>query len=221
MGIWVEEMIFNSDNIEIISVNYNTPDYINKQYESIRKNLSDNIKINIIDGSDKNILKRGEWIISEKNKMYNTTESDKNFNVAKVGFNIHHGPGMDLGIRNNNKKYSLILDSDVYIKNDNIFYLFDEYFTENMFCMGHVIYVNNLGYDVTELSGIKYVHPSFMVIDNEKYKKLNSKFIKHGAPCIDVMKEVEDNQKISIKEIRDFLHFNARGTLKIYGLNIR
>lgn len=214
-------MILNNDNIEIITVNYNTPDFIVRQYNSVRKFIGDNILYTVIDGSDKRILDRGKDTQKHKDILNNIIENDKNSRIYKLGYNIHHGPGMDYGVRKSNKKFSLILDSDVCIKKYGILNAFEGYFNENMFCMGHVVYVDNLGYNVDTLKGIKYVHPSVMLLDNEKYKNINNNFIKHGAPCIHVMEEVTDDKKIFVKEIRDLLHFKVRGTLDIYGLNIK
>ena len=46
---------------------------------------------------------------------------EKNFNVKRFGYNIHHGPGMDYAIKNSNYEYQLILDSDVSLKSNVIF----------------------------------------------------------------------------------------------------
>ena len=77
-------------NIELLSVNYNTPELIYRQYVSIRHYLSETIPIRIIDGSDQK---------QYKNQFLDLERSDENFKVNRIGFNIHHGKGMDFGIK--------------------------------------------------------------------------------------------------------------------------
>jgi hypothetical protein len=49
-------MEFNSDNTEILIVNYNTPDFIINLHSQIRDMVDTKMVINIVDGSDKKDL---------------------------------------------------------------------------------------------------------------------------------------------------------------------
>jgi DNA-directed RNA polymerase subunit L len=86
-------------NVEIISVHYKTPDLIYNQYTSVRKFYPE-LPYKIIDGSDNNV-----------NYFEDLEIKDINFSVKRFGYNIHHGPGMDSGIKNSEYEYQLILES--------------------------------------------------------------------------------------------------------------
>ena len=62
---------FNYKNTEILIVNYNTPDYILELYNQIREFISKKIVINIVDGSDELIKKRGVDYVILNGKMKN------------------------------------------------------------------------------------------------------------------------------------------------------
>lgn len=119
------------EDIEIATVHYKTPDFIYEQYESIRK-FYPKIKYNIIDGSD-----NGE-------KYFLDLESkDSNITIKRFGFNIHHGPGMDFSIKNSNKKFTLLIDSDVTLKKPVIKEMFSKF---TGYSVGKKIIVNSSGY---------------------------------------------------------------------------
>jgi len=196
-------------DVEIISVNYNTPELIYRQYYSIRKYISSDIKIRIIDGSDKNIHKFKDLI-----------EQDKNFSVDFFGMNIHHGKGMDYGIKSSKYKYLLILDSDVYIiKNDLLTTMLNEY-SDGVYGVGNVSQINLDGINVD--SGIDYLHPRCMLIKKQTYLKYKP-FKNHGAPCIDTMFQL-NQKRIPLKHIstlNEYIFTEGRGTVtKNHGYNI-
>jgi hypothetical protein len=195
-------------DLEITSVHYKTPNYIYKQYETIRKFYPD-IKYRIIDGSD-------------DGKIYfeDLEKKDKNFKVERFGYNIHHGPGMNHAILSSEKKFLLILDSDVSIKKpliDEMFKLFKGY------SIGKKIFVNVNG--IRPSSGetkYEYVHPYCMLISKEEYIN-NKPFIKHGAPCIESMIDIKNKNlthMLSHFNIEEYVNLEIRGTRKIWGINL-
>lgn len=70
------------DKVKIISVHYKTPDFIYKQYESVRK-FYPGIRYEIIDGSD-----------NGRKYFVDLQKKDPNFHVQRFRYNIHHGPGI-------------------------------------------------------------------------------------------------------------------------------
>jgi GT2 family glycosyltransferase len=212
-------MEFNEKNTEILTVNYNTPDYIIDQYKSIRKFLGNEFIINVVDNSDGKIKKRGKKIIDLNKDLYDISIEDNNFKIFKIGKNLHHGPGMDYGINNIKSDYILILDSDISLKK-NIIDVFNIYNEKEFSCMGLSIRVNKEGINIKNKNGIKYIHPSIILLNRLEYKNNSEKFIKHGAPCIKFMKNSDEEKLIDISNIRDNVFYSGQGTIKFYGLNM-
>ena len=199
-------------DIEIISVHYKTPEYIYEQYESVRK-FYPLVKYRIIDGSDDN-----------KKYFEDLEKKDNNFSVKRFGFNIHHGPGMDYGIKSSDKNFLLILDSDVYLKKPIIEDMNKKF---NGYSVGKKIIVNSEGYSSWQKTNNKdfiyeYVHPYCMLINKEEYIK-HKPFIKHGAPCIQSMVDLHSKKltnTLSSFEIEDYVNLRIRGTRSKWGINL-
>lgn len=202
------------EKVKILTVNYKTPDLIYKQYNSIRK-FYPNIFYHIIDGSD-------------DNKIYfsDLEQKDKNVFVERFGYNIHHGPGMDHGIRNSKHNYLLILDSDVSIKSDFLDLIFNNF---KGIASGWKIFVNNEGVSSNQPSRTEnkdfiypYVHPYCMLINKKKYLKYKP-FKKHGAPCLDFMidlYEKNNSDKLIDFDIQNHVDLVIRGTRSKWGINL-
>jgi hypothetical protein len=210
---------FNHNNTEVLIVNYNTPDFILDLYNQIREFISEDIVINVVDGSDDLIKKRGVDYVVLNEKMKNVLSKDKNTNHYLIGYNIHHGPGMDYGLNKIQKKYVLILDSDVKIPKKGLLELFSKNVTENFYCMGNIQIVDDRGMNIKK-NGIKYVHPSVMILDKEFYIKFNTPFIKHGAPCLNFMRKINPEFLIDVTDIYSYVDKGSRGTINIFGINL-
>jgi len=174
------------DNTGILTVNYNTPDLIMGLYASIRDRLGADYIFNVVDGSDKT----GE----EAAKLDDIINKDSNSKFHKLGYNIHHGPGLDYGIRLINKEYILVTDSDVILTSSKCLDAINRRLnTEDFYGIGNIEYVNYSGFNADENKpdAIKYLHPRFMLINKKQYLKFPP-FIKHGAPCIKAMVKIKD-----------------------------
>lgn len=202
------------EDLEIISVHYKTPDFIYTQYESIR-NLYPNVNYRIIDGSDDN-----------NNYFVDIEKKDSNFKVDRFGYNIHHGPGMDYGIKTSKQKFLLILDSDVSIKKDLINKMFNLF---SGYSVGKKIIVNSAGYESWQKTNdgdknfiYEYIHPYCMLIKKDEY--LNYKpFVKHGAPCIESMIDLYNKKltkMLSHFDIEEYVNLITKGTRSIWGINL-
>ncbi len=203
--------------LEIISVHYKTPEFIYEQYKSVREIYPD-IPYRIIDGSD-----------DGKNYFTDLEEEDKNFSVERLGYNIHHGPGMDYAIRNSGYEFLLIIDSDVTLKKDVIPAMFEKY---TGYSVGRKRMVNALGMQNWEIPFIgryfpkifkyTYIHPVSMLINRNAYLKFKP-FIKHGAPCIDAMIDIykkNQTQLLSEFPIENYFDVKYQGTCQRWGMNI-
>lgn len=213
---------FTDKNVTVLTVNYNTNDLVKRLVDSVWKVLGNDISIHIVDGSDQRTLATES--LEDITSQYNVTHHN-------LGFNIHHGPGMDYGINRINTPYTLILDSDNCLTS-NILSLFNNTLPEDFYAAGHVCYVDSTGHVNGDSNGrnngnadmfnIKYAHPACLFIDNNRYKNYRP-FRKHGAPCLDNMIDVnnknEENLLIHVENNELWKH-DGRGTIKRWKLNI-
>lgn len=179
------------NNVEIISVNYNTPDLIERLIKSVRE-VEGDYPIRIIDGSDK------PHFIDEIKRI---TSTYTNVTLNHFDYNIHHGRGMNHGLLTSNYEWVMIMDSDNYFKQPTIDKMVEACETQGKYMCGWSCNVNANGIDVPrENPQIKYYHPSMLLIQHDFYKELKEccgksvGFIHHGAPCIQIMKYLHDNK---------------------------
>jgi len=197
------------ENFELVTVNYNTPDLVKRLIHPI----IGKIDIRVIDGSD-----RPPFLVSQKDKEF------KSITVDKFNFNIHHGRGMDFALRTSNKKYVLILDSDVEIIDNEFFTYLKNNLEERYVFYGSEVRVNEKGTNVPDsVYGFRYIHPSVMLVKRKDYFNFPP-FKHHGAPCIDTMiylntKNLFDKFCKPLNEIDKFCNINGRGTVSRYGYN--
>jgi GT2 family glycosyltransferase len=202
------------NNIEIVSVHYKTPELIYNQYKTVRE-FYPLLPYRIIDGSD-------------DKKMYfeDLEKEDKNFKVERFGYNIHHGPGMDHAIKTSNYGFLLILDSDVTLKKpliEEMMAIFKGY------AVGKKIILNSKGYEKGQKRWqnpksfiYTYIHPYCMLINKVAYLQFKP-FRKHGAPCIDAMIDIYNQNKtdlLSEMKIEDYVDLKIRGTRSEWGINL-
>lgn len=204
-------------DLEIISVHYKTPEYIYEQYKSVRS-FYPQVPYRIIDGSD------------DGNQYFlDLEENDPNFIVERIGYNIHHGPGMDYAIKNSKYTFLLILDSDIVLKKapvESMYSVFSGY------AVGRKRMVNALGMQNWEIPWIGkffprsfkyiYIQPVCMLIKRDAYLQFKP-FFKHGSPCIDAMIDItkkHQTEKLREFPIEDYVDVKYQGTAQIWGMNI-
>ena len=204
-------------DVEIISVHYKTPEYIYEQYESVRKFYPD-ASYRIIDGSD------------DGNQYFlDLEEKDANLKVERMGYNIHHGPGMDYAIKKSSHPFLLVLDSDIVLKKEILAPMFAKF---TGYAVGRKRMVNALGMQNWEIPWIGkyfpksfkyiYIQPVCMLIKREAYLQFKP-FFKHGSPCIDAMIEINKKHRthlLSEFPIEDYADVKYQGTTQIWGMNI-
>ena len=213
---------FTDKNVTVLTVNYNTHDLVKRLIDSVWRVLGNDISIHIVDGSDQNIstIDNLEDITSRDNVVHH-----------KLGFNIHHGPGMDYGISRINTPYTLILDSDSLLTSD-ILNIYNTTLPEDFYAAGHACYVDTTGHINGDSNGknngnvskfnIKYIHPACLLIDNNRYKNYRP-FRKHGAPCLDNMIDVNNRNESELLihiDNDELWEHNGRGTIDRWTLNI-
>lgn len=211
------------NKLEIISVNYNTPDLIDQLIKSILS-IEGNYPIRIIDGSDREPY---------KSEIINICNNYSNVKLEQQGWNIHHARGMDLALKTSSYEWCLIIDSDNYVKSPLIKKMMQIIENDNQIkIMGRNIEDynrNNVYY--------KYYHPSYLLFNTEYYKELltrNVSFVHDGAPCYKIMRYLFDNDisnvvgadlfeklNISKNEISSYINMINRGTANRFGYNLK
>ena len=189
------------ENIEIVVVNYNTPDLVKRLLDSWIKFDYTTVQIHIVDGSD-------TLEFQEKIK-----EVCRGIELTQLKYNIHHGPGLDFGIRQSEKEYLFLMDSDSYFTKVGLFDRLQ--FPENHFGIGMIVVVNNAGF-VDPAGRIQYLHPNCCLISREKYLSSNP-LIKHGAPFISTMANMKFFIKDEWKIISEYVYWGVRGTAARFG----
>jgi hypothetical protein len=185
-------------NIPVLTVNYNTPEFIERLVTTFRKFY--NNKIYIIDGSDKQQY--------EKLKTLELSNTE----IWHFGFNIHHGPGLAYGFTHINNDKILVLDSDIIIYKSGFFELLENSLTEGYFGIGDIQIVGRDG--VNRNKGIKYLHPACMLVNRDVVLQWPLP-IKHGAPMIKTMVAIHDSGK-DILIHADWVKNDFRNEPKMY-----
>lgn len=162
--------------ITALTVNYNTPDYLERLLASFRKFYD--MPFLVIDGSDENVSKK----ILRIGKMFKAE-------VHHFPYNIHHGPGMAFGIKYIQTPKILFLDSDVIILKSGFIEDLSGKLTSEAYGIGDIQDINESGFNVD--TGIKYLHPALALCNRNVILKYPLPTL-HGAPFIKAMRIIHD-----------------------------
>jgi len=167
-----------NNSVEIITVNYCTPELIKKLVRSVRKYEGD-YPIRVIDGSDK------EPYISQMRDIMD-------IDLEQFGYNIHHGRGLDYGIKTSKYEWCLLVDSDVTIKKPVINKLFITKMFSNKMIIGR-----KLNHYTRNGTKYDYYSLSFLLINQKFYMRMRNhgiKFIHDGAPGYMFFRHIHDKK---------------------------
>lgn len=160
--------------ITALTVNYNTPELLRNLLSSFRKFYD--IPYLVIDGSEARYYERIKIFKEEFNISINHFDS-----------NIHHGGGLAYGLKTIQTSQVLFLDSDITILQGGFIEDLRSKLRPESYGIGDVSDVNELGVNIPV--GIKYLHPSFALINREI--ALNYPLpSRHGAPMLNTMKAI-------------------------------
>jgi len=185
-----------SELITGVTVVYNTKELIERAYNSIRSFHPDMIII-LVDGSSRN---------NPCSRYLGSIRSIHN-HVIRVGYNIGHGRGMNLGIGHVNTPYAMVFDSDIEMLKSPVREMLDM-FEEDTFGVG---YIEKTGFDGFEYGSraqhvgqdwMPYLHPYFQLISIASYRKFHP-YVHHGAPCYLTMLDIY-KKGLSGKIIKEF-----------------
>lgn len=222
------------ENLEIITVNYNTPDLVDRLVKSVIE-IEGNYPIHIIDGSDRQVYKDELTQAMLKHGVINP-----NIRITQFSKNIHHGRGMNFGVSDSEYEWVLILDSDNFIIQPCIEKVVQTLIETDKKLCGYHCWVDvggrSQGRNQTDTGEILYYHPSFLLINRNFYMELKAKnitFIHHGAPCLKIMQYLHYNglsKTVGItladvfgihpKEYGQLVNLESRGTVSRFGYNL-
>jgi glycosyltransferase involved in cell wall biosynthesis len=140
-------------------------------------------------------------------------------NVVISETNLHHGPGMDAGLRRIKTRWALLFDSDALA--------FRQGFLEEMtkvavaagaYMVGQRLLVDDSGF-VSE-GGRPYIHPHCALVEREQYLAL-APFERHGAPCLRNAHDAEDRGVVLADfPVADYVYHIGRGTVDVHGYQL-
>ena len=163
--------------ITALTVNYNTPDFLERLLKSFRQFYS--IPFLVVDGS----------LPEYYNKIITFPDKYK-CEIHHFDYNIHHGPGMAYGIYTIKTPKILLLDSDLIVINNGFVEDLLSKLKPPSYGIGDVQTVNEVG--VNTFRGIKYLHPACTLINRDIVLEYPLP-IRHGAPMIEAMKAIHDS----------------------------
>jgi len=215
------------NNLEIVSVNFNTPDFIDRLVYSVLKREG-KYPTRIIDGSNKE-----PYItqIKEVCSKYNYVQ------LEQFGYNIHHGRGLDYAITSSAYDWVMCMDSDNYFIRPVLEAMYFACIEKQKKLCGYYCYVDeNMIARPDRLEDhhhkILYFHPSMFLIKKSFYMEMakdNIKFMHHGAPAIRIAKylrgkehglKLDEALGFDYKDIRQYVNLESRGTVNRFGYNL-
>ena len=189
-------MLSTEEAITGIVVTHNTKELIKRAYESVRK-FHPNMKIIIIDGSDRN----------DDCYNYVCSLANENTRVFLSDENIGHGRGICVGIEYTETPYILIFDSDIEMLKTPVQAMLDM-MEENTLGVGYTEKTSFEGFEWGSKPAhknqgwMKYLHPYFCLLQLKEYKKY-APFCHHGAPAVNLCLDIY-NRGLSDEVIKEF-----------------
>lgn len=194
--------------VDLLTVNYNTPDLLFRLYESVRRCMGSAYTLTVVDGSEERCMDYTNSIGLD----------DELYVMHHFPFNIHHGRGMDFGIRYSNKPFVLILDSDSELLQDGILDAMFRLIEADTYAVAEVIMTDRGGKSYGDgTKSVRYGHPRCMLIRKDKYLS-HACFENRGAPCIQAMKRI-GGMVVDFPQIHKYFKGGGRGTVDRFGHN--
>jgi GT2 family glycosyltransferase len=196
------------DNLTAVTVCCNTPQLLKDSVFSIRKFYPE-LRIIIINGST----------VGHECDHYCKDLNNPFIEVANVGYNIGHGPGMNLGITMADTDFVLLFDTDITLKGMPLQRMM-ELFEEDTFGVGEVIYDDQLigPYNIKFGKGeekFSVLHPYFHIIQKKVYRKFLP-YVQSGGPCfltaLDIFSQGLSDKILKPFPVRDYVDHTWRGT---------
>lgn len=189
-------MISSVPEVIAVTVTYNTPLLVRRAVRSVRQ-MHPDVPILVVDGSDR------RWTRIATKLMV------RGCDLHQLGFNIHHGPGIDYGIRQAKSDLVLVLDSDVELTAP-VIELLKAALPDDGYGAGLLQQVDHQGVNVEH--GTPYLHPSLMLVRRAAYLA-GPPAIRHGAPMIQSMVALHGEGVVDVPDVRPRFVHDGMGTV--------
>ncbi|MEM1271936.1 MAG: glycosyltransferase [Bacteroidota bacterium] len=189
-----------------IIVNYATPDLTRMAVWSLRGAYSD-LPIVVVDaGSPDDSV--------DQLRLLATQTSIRLIEEPK---NVHHGPGMDLVLRQIDTDWGLVFDSDCILYRPGLLEMLHER-SAGAYMVGQRLAIDKMGYPARENAPVfDYVHPKCALVHRETYHTLPP-FEKHGVPCLTNELEAQRRHLSFVDApVDDYVYHIGRGTASRHG----
>ncbi len=146
----------------------------------------------------------------------------KGIKLIDLDEHIHHGPGMDAGIRNSSTEWVLVCDTDCIVYRPGAVETMLAHTKPDTYMIGEIQLVDTGGFPATgdKQKTFQYVHPFFALVKKDLYHQLPP-FEKHGAPCLKNEFAAKEKSFGMIDfPVRDYVYHFGRGTVNGQGYGL-
>jgi GT2 family glycosyltransferase len=201
------------NDITVLTVNYRTADLTKRCVTSFLAQYPE-VKFMLVDNGS-----------GDDSTTYIRDASVQYPNVSSIlnQENLFHGPALDQGIRASKTRFVFTLDSDCDVMHGGFLEAMLQTFEEaSLYATGMLLLVDHFGFTLPPggEKGIRYIHPSAMLLDREKYLQLVP-FAHHGSPCLANMRQaIKAGFTVSDFPVTEFINHEWRGTAGRYGYGL-
>lgn len=162
--------------ITALTVNYNTPDYLERLLVSFRK-FYPTLPYLVIDGSDADMYER-------------IKDFPERFGIELIHFsyNIHHGPGLTEGIKRITTDQILMVDSDIIVLNGGWLEMMEKELNKRHYGIG------DIQQEACNKVAINYLHPALCLLNKDVVMQYPMP-MKGGAPMLGAMSVIHNLKK--------------------------
>jgi glycosyltransferase involved in cell wall biosynthesis len=200
--------------VTAVIINFRTPDLTCRAVRSFRSFYPDVPLLLIDNGSGNGSVQALEACVRD---------AGGNARLVANPRNLHHGPAMDLALRELQSRFVLFVDSDCVITKGGFLEIMQAKLEEreHHYATGKLILMNRRGYDVVgSANAFPYIRPICMLIKRELYLRLPP-FRRHGAPCLENMRAaIQRNLGLIHVPVEEYLVHEGRGTAGRHGYRL-
>ena len=141
--------------------------------------------------------------------------------IVRSETNLHHGPALDLAIRQSEAEWVLVFDSDcIAYRKGLVPAMLQVAEQRSAYLLGEVCFVDDGGYATTDVKAHRYVHPKCALVRRATYLELPP-FEKHGAPCLaNERAAAERGHLLADFPVGDYVYHLGRGTVAAHGYGL-
>lgn len=201
-------------DIGAVIVNYGTPDLTHAAVWSLRSHYP-GLRIAVVENASPD---------DSAARLRPLTREAAPLDLLEPGRNLHHGPGLDHGLRHLDAPWTLLFDSDcIAFRGGFLEAMLADAEANNAYMIGQAHRVNARGFDLPAGSreqAHRYVHPKCALVRTETYRTLPP-FEKHGAPCLtNEIAAAGRGLPLLDFPVNDFVYHLGEGTVSRYGYGL-